>query len=168
MKRFHVHITVNNLEKSIDFYSKLFGQQPSKQEQDYAKWMLDDPRVNFAISTRQQEAGLDHFGFQVETAEELEQIKGFATTAAEGGVMDQGVTTCCYANSEKHWTIDPQGLAWEHFLTLSDAKVFGDDNRETDSACCIPMPGIQGESSSTKSACCVPGAGGNSNESCCN
>jgi catechol 2,3-dioxygenase-like lactoylglutathione lyase family enzyme len=115
MKRFHVHVAVTNLEDSIDFYSRLFGQQPSKQQVDHAKWMPEDPGLNFAISARGHTAGVNHFGFQVDSSAELQVIRQFAEASAAVAVLDQNAATGCYAKSEKHWTIDPQGIAWEHF-----------------------------------------------------
>ena len=123
MKRFHVHLHVDDLDKNIAFYSKLFGAEPSRVESDYAKWMLDDPRVNFAISTRGNQAtGLDHLGFQVDEATELAELKQRAQ-AGEIALLDEGRTTCCYAHSDKHWITDPQGVAWEHFHTLGSIPV---------------------------------------------
>lgn len=167
MKRFHVHIAVASLDENIDFYTKLFGQPPSKQRDDYAKWMLEDPRVNFAISARGQSTGVDHFGIQVDTAEELTAIKQLAETASPGQVFDQGEATCCYANSEKHWTTDPQGLAWENFQTLSEASEFGDDSVEQSGACCIPVHGSQRDSSSDGQSCCIANESSASDEVCC-
>lgn len=139
MKRFHVHISVDDLAKSVSFYSKLFGQAPTKEKTDYAKWMLEDPRVNFAISARGQVKGVDHFGFQVDNAEELQSLKKLADAASNSQVLEHNDTTCCYANSDKHWTVDPQGLAWEHFLTLSEAKHFGSESLGQANACCAPV-----------------------------
>lgn len=159
MKRFHVHVHVENLDKSIAFYSALFATEPARVEADYAKWMLDDPRVNFAISTRGTgPVGLDHFGLQTDDAAELETLKERATSA-DMALLDEGATTCCYANSEKHWVTDPQGLAWEHFHTLSDAPVFGVSRPEIPqaSACCAPT-------SPTKKAISIPV---NAARSCC-
>ncbi len=138
MKRFHVHIAVANLADSIDFYRNLFGQAPSTERHDYAKWMLDDPRVNFAISERGHAIGVNHFGFQAESAEELYGLKQLAEAASGGQVLDQGETACCYAKSAKHWTVDPQGLAWEHFHTISEAQEFGAGMASQAGACCIP------------------------------
>ena len=140
MKRFHVHVHVEDLAKSIAFYSKMFAATPTRQEADYAKWMLDDPRINFAISTRGGKPGVDHLGFQTDTAEELAELKARAS-AADLALFDEGETTCCYASSEKHWITDPQGVAWEHFHTLGDIPVF--TQREAApaaeaSACCAP------------------------------
>jgi len=141
MKRFHVHVHVEDLAKSIDFYSKMFAAAPTRRESDYAKWMLDDPRVNFAISTRGGKPGVDHLGLQTDTAEELVELKARAE-AADMTLFDEGETTCCYAHSEKHWITDPQGVAWEHFHTLGDIPVF---RRQAEtpapaSACCAPTP----------------------------
>ncbi|URI07745.1 glyoxalase/bleomycin resistance/dioxygenase family protein [Aquincola tertiaricarbonis] len=124
MKRFHVHLHVNDLHQSIAFYSKLFAAEPARIENDYAKWMLDDPRLNFAISTRGAAPGVDHLGFQVDEAAELVDLKERAQ-AADLALIDEGPTTCCYARSDKHWITDPQGVAWEHFQTLGSVPVFG-------------------------------------------
>jgi hypothetical protein len=141
MKRFHVHLHVDDLQASIAFYSQLFAAQPTRIEADYAKWMLDDPRVNFAISTRGNKAGLDHLGFQTDTAEELETLKQ-ASENAELATIDEGETTCCYARSEKHWIVDPQGIPWEHFHSLGDIAVFNEQKHATEgSACCAPVQG---------------------------
>jgi lactoylglutathione lyase len=152
MKRFHVHVHVDDLAKSIGFYSKLFAAQPSRVEADYAKWMLEDPRINFAISTRGAKAGIDHLGFQTDNAEELAALKARAE-AAELALLDEGQTTCCYARSDKHWVTDPQGIAWEQFHTLGDIPVFNERQAaETASACCTPTPAAPVESA----ACCSP------------
>ena len=125
MKRFHVHLHVQDLQASIDFYSRLFSAPPTRAERDYAKWMLDDPRVNFAISTRGAKPGLDHLGFQVDSAEELDALKA-AAQRADMAMLDEGQTTCCYARSEKHWITDPQGIAWEQFHTLGNIPLFNE------------------------------------------
>ena len=168
MKRFHVHIAVDHLDHSIAFYSQLFGQMPAKQQTDYAKWMLDDPRINFAISTRGHATGLNHFGMQADTVEELAQLKMLADAASGTQVLDQEAATCCYANSKKHWIVDPQGLPWEHFFTMSDAQVFGEDTATQDGACCIPLHNGSGEKAAETVACCVPNADNVGTESCCN
>jgi hypothetical protein len=156
MKRFHVHVAVNDLIQSTAFYSKLFGQTPSVARADYAKWMLDDPRVNFAISSRGQVAGVNHFGIQADSADELEVLKGLAEAASEGEVLDQGEAACCYAKSEKHWTLDPQGLAWEHFYTVAEAETFGQDTADQAGACCIPVrASVQGDDQ-VEAPCCIP------------
>jgi len=142
MKRFHVHVHVHveDLAKSIAFYSKMFAAEPSRREADYAKWMIDDPRLNFAISTRGGEPGVDHLGIQVDSADELAELKGRAQ-AADLTLLDEGATSCCYARSEKHWITDPQGVAWEHFHTLGDIPVFSQrqsDPADQAAACCAP------------------------------
>ncbi|MFM9884487.1 MAG: glyoxalase/bleomycin resistance/dioxygenase family protein [Burkholderiales bacterium] len=156
MKRFHVHVAVDDLAASITFYSNLFGQPPSKHRHDYAKWMLEDPRLNFAISSRGLAAGVNHVGMQVDSAAELVGLKALADSASGGATRDQGITSCCYANSEKHWTIDPQGLAWEHFHTMSDALTYGADMAPQTDACCIPLHASNAPASLADAACCVP------------
>lgn len=162
MKRFHVHLHVDDLSKSIAFYSKLFAAEPTRVETDYAKWMLDDPRINFAISTRGNAPGVDHLGFQVDDAAELAELKARAE-AADMALLDEGETTCCYARSDKHWITDPQGIAWEHFHSLSNIPVFSEDKKEAAapeaSACCAPRApkgkpiGIAVKSGSGSSCC---------------
>jgi len=141
MKRFHVHVAVHDLRQSIRFYSALFGTVPSVTKDDYAKWMLDDPRVNFAISSRGAKAGLDHLGLQAETGAELEEI-GSRLAQADVSVAPQKGATCCYAKSDKYWTLDPQGIAWESFHTLDSVPVYGSDTAtkagERKAACCAP------------------------------
>lgn len=134
MKRFHIHISSDDLNKSIAFYSKLFGSEPTKQKYDYAKWMLDDPKVNFAISSRGAKSGVDHLGFQVETTDELEVLRGRLKNA-DMQTFDAGETTCCYAKSDKTWVEDPNGIAWETYRTLDDADTFSDASSE-ETACC--------------------------------
>ena len=128
MKRFHVHAHVEDLCKSIDFYSKMFGAEPTRVESDYAKWMLDDPMINFAISTRGDRLGVDHLGIQTDSEEELQVLRSRAE-AADLTLLDEGQTTCCYARSDKHWVTDPQGIAWEHFHTLGSIRVFSERQR---------------------------------------
>ena len=123
MKRFHVHAHVEDLKSSVAFYSKMFGSEPARLEADYAKWMLEDPRINFAISMRGGKPGVDHLGIQTDTEGELAELKANAR-AADMAILDEGETTCCYARSEKHWVTDPQGIAWEHFHTLDDIPTF--------------------------------------------
>jgi len=125
MKRFHVHVHVEDIGKSVAFYSRMFAAEPARVEADYAKWMLEDPRVNFAISTRGGALGVDHLGLQTDAADELAELKARAR-AADMSMFDEGTTTCCYANSEKHWITDPQGVAWEHFHTLGNIPVFSE------------------------------------------
>ncbi len=126
MKRLHVHVAVKNVDASIRFYSQLFAAEPSVRKPDYAKWLLDDPRVNFAISERGAEPGVDHLGIQVEDRTELQDVYG-RLKKAEAPVIEEGETTCCYAYSEKSWIEDPQGVQWETFLTTGESTVYGTD-----------------------------------------
>ena len=159
MKRLHVSFGVKDLEKSVLFYSTLFGAEPSVRRPGYAKWMLDDPRVNFAISTVGQGRGIDHLGIQAEDEAELTELKARGQ-AADRTLLDEGETVCCYARSEKHWVTDPQGIAWEHFKTLDGAvPVYGQPRpaAEAESACCAPgaIRGVAVKApSKAKSACC--------------
>src|SRR4051794_39568825 len=142
MKRLHVHVSVENITDSIQFYSTLFASRPSVTKPDYAKWMLDDPCVNFAISTRGGQNGLDHLGIQVETPDELHEVYS-RLQQADRPVLEEGATTCCYAKSEKSWITDPQGLPWETFLTSGESTVYGDSIdlgaiRTASAACCSP------------------------------
>ena len=140
MKRLHLHVAVESLERSIGFYSTLFGQGPSVTKADYAKWMLDDPKVNFAISARGMKAGLDHFGIQVESETELRELAGRLKAAGET-TRDQEAASCCYAKSHKSWTSDPSGLRWETFFTFGEATTYGEDDVPTEepkAACCAP------------------------------
>ena len=141
MKRMHVHVGVHDLAQSVRFYSALFAAQPSVLKDDYAKWQLDDPRVNFAISTRAR-GGVDHLGIQAESSEELEDI-GTHLAQADVSTMPQKSASCCYAKSDKYWTLDPQGVAWESFHTLDSVPVFGEDTRSQaealKNACCGPV-----------------------------
>jgi predicted enzyme related to lactoylglutathione lyase len=143
MKRMHVHVAVDDLDHAIGFYSALFAAQPGVVKSDYAKWMLDDPRVNFAISTRGRQPGLDHLGIQVEDEDELHEV--YARLHKAGGtVVEQGQTSCCYAKSEKSWTDDPAGISWETFLTTGESTVYGDGSGERvarvahEKSCCAP------------------------------
>ncbi|MBN9042625.1 MAG: glyoxalase/bleomycin resistance/dioxygenase family protein [Rhizobiales bacterium 62-47] len=145
MKRLHVHVAVNDIAQSIGFYSALFATQPSVVKTDYAKWMLDDPRVNFAISSRGRQPGLDHLGIQVEDRDELNDVYARLRQAG-GNIVEQGQTACCYAKSEKSWIDDPAGIAWETFLTTGENITYGDGTGEREariahekqSACCAP------------------------------
>src|SRR5712671_2766811 len=128
MKRLHVHVAVHDLQQSIRFYSTLFATEPTVAKDDYAKWQLDDPRVNFAISTRGKKAGLDHLGIQADSDTELEEI-GSRLAQADVALMPQKGASCCYAKSDKYWTLDPQGIAWESFHTLDSVPVYGEDAR---------------------------------------
>jgi len=141
MKRFHVHVAVHDLAQSIRFYKAMFDAEPTVLRDDYAKWQLDDPRVNFAISQRSTKAGVDHLGIQAENGEELTRLRS-QLAQADVAIMDQSNATCCYAKSDKHWTMDPQGIAWESFHTLEAAPRYGDDTRlqvrQAKAACCAP------------------------------
>lgn len=145
MKRLHVHVGVNDLDQSIRFYSTLFAAEPSVVKDDYAKWMLDDPRVNFAISAgNHARKGIEHLGIQAESTDELSEVYG-RLKAADRPVLEEGATTCCYAKSEKSWIADPDGVVWEAFLTNGGATVYGDspalgtvrDSLSEDN-CCLP------------------------------
>lgn len=160
MKRFHVHVHVDDLSKSIGFYSRLFAIEPARVEADYAKWMLDDPAVNFAISTRGAHSGVDHLGFQTDDPAELAEMKARAE-AADLALLDEGETTCCYARSEKHWVTDPQGIAWEHFHTLASIPVFREaaPAAAVASACCTRKAAADEPaeaSADAATACCSP------------
>ena len=124
MKRLHVHVSVDDLAKSIQFYSTLFAAEPTVTKDDYAKWLLEDPRVNFAISKRGSEAGIRHLGIQVEDRAELADVYS-RLQRADGPVLEEGATTCCYAKSEKSWIADPQGIQWETFLTTGESTTYG-------------------------------------------
>jgi lactoylglutathione lyase len=162
MKRFHVHVHVNDLAKNIAFYSAMFNQAPARTEDDYAKWMLQDPPVNFAISTRGQTPGVDHLGIQVESSEDLQALKTQAAQA-DMALLDEGETTCCYARSDKYWVTDPQGIAWEQFHTLDNIPVFSEGKATAASAapCCTPAASAQQDSAS----CCTPKI--STADSCC-
>lgn len=146
MKRVHIHISVENLEKSVGFYSDLFGAEPTKLKTDYAKWMLDDPRINFAISTRGEKKGLDHMGIQVDSGEELSEIIQ-RLERAERRIFDQGVTECCYSKSNKAWVEDPNGIAWEAYENMGDVEIFSLKSSHSEGACCAPKK-------AEKSSCC--------------
>ena len=161
MKHFHVHLYFDDLTRNIDFYSKMFGAEPARVEGDYAKWMLNDPPVNFAISTRGSQRGVDHLGIQTDSTDELAEMKQRAQ-AADMVLLDEGETTCCYARSEKHWVTDPQGIAWEAFHTLGNIPVFNERDTATAAAaeaapCCTPSASDgkpAGIAVKAASACC--------------
>jgi catechol 2,3-dioxygenase-like lactoylglutathione lyase family enzyme len=154
MKRFHVHVGVERLDASIAFYSGLFGQPPSVTKPDYAKWMLDDPRINFAISEREGTGrGIAHLGLQVEDQAELAQVYA-RLKVADRPVLEEGQTACCYAESEKSWIADPDGVVWEAFLTTGESTVYGGD------------PAL-GELAAASNACCVPTAVQSPVNACC-
>ncbi len=146
MKRLHVHVAVDDLAASIKFYSTMFAAEPTVTKDDYAKWMLDDPRVNFAISARGASAGLNHLGVQVESAEELAEMNARLQTL-EGEVIEEMGTACCYAKSDKYWATDPTGIAWETYHTLDSVPVFGGQEA---SGCCVPEPTV------AKVSNCIP------------
>jgi len=139
VSRFHIHIAVEDLDRSVAFYSAVFGQEPTTLKTDYAKWALDDPRLNFALSTRGAKPGVDHLGLQAENPRELAALRRRLDAAGIQGLAQDG-TTCCYAQSDKYWVQDPQGIGWESFHTLGSAPVYG-ASRETvdEGACCVPI-----------------------------
>jgi catechol 2,3-dioxygenase-like lactoylglutathione lyase family enzyme len=167
MKRFHVHLGVPDLAASVRFYSDLFGMPPSVAKPDYAKWMLDDPRVNFAISQRAARTGLNHLGLQADSAEELAGIRTHFAAADHASMVDENEVACCYAKSNKHWVRDPQGIAWEAFHSLGTVPFFGDDAAEagaaetacradpqtTTAACCASAEAV---AQPAATACCAP------------
>jgi catechol 2,3-dioxygenase-like lactoylglutathione lyase family enzyme len=160
MKRIHLHVSVDDLGKSIAFYSTLFGATPSVEKPDYAKWMLSDPFVNFAISQRGAKVGLDHVGIQVDNDDEFNEIKA-RLEAADMNILTQEGTTCCYAKSDKHWVQDPSGLAWETYHTLDSAPTFDSpENASAASACCAPAGETiqfiphKAKNNDNKSSCC--------------
>ena len=160
MKRLHVHVAVEDLAQSIGFYSALFAAEPAVSKPDYAKWMLDDPRVNFAVSARGMKPGVEHLGIQVEDAAELAEVYG-RLREANRPVVEEQATTCCYANSDKQWITDPQGVAWETFLTHGEAVVYGQDAPERPAAaaaCCgpvVPKAGACGVPQPEVGVCCA-------------
>jgi catechol 2,3-dioxygenase-like lactoylglutathione lyase family enzyme len=144
MKRFHIHTRVADLQASVNFYTKLFASEPSRLESDYAKWMLEDPRINFAISTRAGgEPGIDHLGFQVDTDDELALLQERAQRA-DMPVSDEGETSCCYARSHKHWVTDPQGIAWEQFRTMEGIPQFA-----------LPQSSAVSQTPAANNTCCA-------------
>ncbi|HXF79400.1 MAG TPA: ArsI/CadI family heavy metal resistance metalloenzyme [Usitatibacter sp.] len=151
MKRFHVHVAVPDLSRGIRFYSTLFGAEPSVLKDDYAKWMLEDPRVNFAISQRGGSAGINHLGFQVDEAAELDEIHG-RLAKADSQVTSETNVSCCYARSDKHWVTDPAGVAWESFRSLGTVPFY------TEAAEAAEAP---------KGGCCAPGEGKEARAACC-
>ena len=160
MNRFHVHLNVRDLSASIRFYSELFAAQPALVRHDYAKWMLEDPRVNFAISTVGREPGVDHLGIQVDSSEELAQL-GQRLQAAGGALMPEEATVCCYARSDKNWTEDPQGTRWETFHTFGEATTYyaADAACATDGAACSPDPKQARPMAKSGESCCAPASG---------
>ena len=155
MKRFHVHVAVDDLEANIRFYSTVFGAEPTVRKSDYAKWMVEDPRINFAISRRGAKPGVDHLGFQVDTDEELSALRS-QVRAAEIAAVDQPDAQCCYARSDKYWITDPQGVAWETYRTFGEVEIYGVKTRPAEAAaCCAPRPEAAGaESKPAGASCC--------------
>jgi catechol 2,3-dioxygenase-like lactoylglutathione lyase family enzyme len=151
MKRMHLHVGVADLDQAVRFYATLFGAQPSVRKDDYAKWMLDDPRVNFAISTHSAAPGLDHIGIQAESGDELADITA-RLKAADASILQQEATTCCYARSDKTWVQDPSGLRWETFYTHGEATTYGAD-ASTSFAPVAPQLVVQ-ETAAANSSCC--------------
>jgi catechol 2,3-dioxygenase-like lactoylglutathione lyase family enzyme len=174
MKRFHVHVAVPDLVESIDFYSTLFGAEPAVRKDDYAKWMLDDPRVNFAISQRGGSAGVNHLGFQVDSDTEL-QAAHEQLVAAGRGITAEKNANCCYALSDKYWVTDPAGVAWETFHTLGSVPVFGSDSDTAANACGTGASACCGSASAksaepsctTQSACCGAKESAGEKSGCC-
>ena len=153
MKRFHIHVSVENLDRSVQFYSTLFGATPTRVEADYAKWMLEDPRVNFAISTHRQPVGVNHLGFQVDTDEELRSMHS-QLEAADSQLVQETEQACCYAKGNKYWVTDPTGIAWETFHTLGSIPVYGTDTPVFNHGESV----IPTERATEKSQCCVAAA----------
>ncbi|QWD62950.1 ArsI/CadI family heavy metal resistance metalloenzyme [Polynucleobacter sp. MWH-UH25E] len=158
MKRLHVHVSVEDIQKSIPFYSKMFGSDPTVLKGDYAKWQLEDPKVNFAISSRGAPIGLNHLGIQVESEPELSEMK-MRLDSIESDVVEQIGAACCYAKSDKYWVNDPAAIPWETFHTLDSIPVFNDEQA---AGCCVPEPA---SSSKTQSSCCTPSSP--TKKSCC-
>lgn len=174
MKRLHVHVAVDNLADSIKFYNGMFGTEPTVLKSDYAKWMLDDPRVNFAISQRGAAAGLNHLGIQVESGEELAEMQGRLEALQPDMIKEEGIA-CCYAKSDKYWLTDPSGIRWETFHTLDHIPVFGeleltlgaalgDDGAQAQPGKSCSMPQTQ---PAAQSGCCGPGPRANAKGACC-
>ena len=152
MKRFHVNVSVGDIAEGVRFYSALFATEPTVRKADYAKWMLDDPRINFAISQRGYPIGVNHLGFQVDTADELAAMRA-QLTRADHALVEQSGAACCYANSDKYWVTDPTGVAWETFHTLDAIPIYGGDTEiaPKTGACCVPAAATVNE------PCCEPG-----------
>ena len=152
MKRFHIHVSVENLEQSIRFYSTMFGTEPARVEPDYAKWMLEDPRMNFAISTHRQPPGVNHLGFQVDSDEELRGLRA-QLRAADERLIEESEQPCCYARSDKYWITDPTGIAWETFHTLGSIPIFGADTAVFDHGTSTAP-----KAAAARTGCCAPKA----------
>lgn len=157
MKRFHVHVGVENLQGSIRFYSGLVGVEPSVRKDDYAKWMIDDPRLNFAISQRGGHVGINHLGLQADSADELAGIRAGFAAADASSVVDEPGAQCCYAESNKHWVADPQGIAWEGYQSLGQVEFYDGDEKVTASttACCAPVTNVTATIPNASRNCCA-------------
>jgi catechol 2,3-dioxygenase-like lactoylglutathione lyase family enzyme len=167
LKRLHVHVSVRDLDASVRFYSSLFATEPVVRKPDYAKWLLDDPLVNFAISARGSPAGIEHLGIQVADKAELQEVYE-RLERADRPVLEEGETVCCYAKSEKSWIEDPQGVRWETFLTTGESTVYGSEAPGSAAACCVPLEAVaqnertatcctsdeRAHAKATKAACC--------------
>jgi predicted enzyme related to lactoylglutathione lyase len=150
MKRLHIHVAVENLEASIQFYSTMFATTPTVTKPDYAKWMLDDPRVNFAISSRGASSGVNHLGVQLDTSDELGEMRARLQDLQTDMIEETG-KACCYARSDKYWVTDPQGIPWETFHSLESIPLFGEE-KTSEAACCVPLAPEPNQNS----PCCVP------------
>lgn len=161
MKTMHIHVGVDDIEQGVRFYSAMFAAQPAKLKQDYAKWELSDPKLNFAISTRSSKQGLDHLGLQVDDEHELTALRE-QLGQADIATFDEGETVCCYAESDKSWVQDPAGIAWEAYHTMGEAQLFSEKVSDSESACCAPVsiPVV-----AASSECCDPTE--NNNSGCC-
>ncbi|HWY96881.1 MAG TPA: ArsI/CadI family heavy metal resistance metalloenzyme [Steroidobacteraceae bacterium] len=161
MKRFHVNVSVGDIAEGVRFYSALFATEPTVRKADYAKWMLDDPRINFAISQRGYPIGVNHLGFQVDTADELAAMRA-QLTRADHALVEQSGAACCYANSDKYWVTDPTGVAWETFHTLDAIPIYGGDTEiaPKTGACCVPAAATVNE------PCCERGPRSTAQASC--
>lgn len=151
MKRLHVHVSVENIDNAVKFYTTMFGVAPVKQKSDYAKWLVNEPSINFAISAKGRKPGFDHFGIQVDEQAELSEVRE-RIGKAELKTFDEGETTCCYAKSDKTWVMDPAGLPWEAYQFMGDAEIFQEKKADAKSACCAPA--ATETSIEKKTGCC--------------
>ena len=160
MKRFHVNVSVNDLSESVRFYTALFATEPAVRKDDYAKWMLEDPRINFAISKRGYAVGVNHLGVQVDSGQELTSMRD-QLTRADNALVEESNAACCYAHSEKYWITDPSGIAWETFHTLDSIPIYGadTDHRPKPTSCCVPVTAAGNAPCCTRAdqstACCA-------------
>ena len=160
MKRFHVHVGVEDIATSVRFYSRVFGAEPSVLKEDYAKWMVEDPRINFAISARGSRTGVNHLGLQVDTPEELQAMRD-QLAAADASVVTQVAANCCYAKSDKYWVTDPQGIAWETYHSLGSIPRFGADEAPAapepamSSGCCPTSAKVDMHAPAKAKSCCA-------------